>query len=170
MSTTPSEYSTLRPWLLKVAWSMTFPSGIEDLAQEGWVEAWKAEQRYNPAVGTTLIGWIKHCAYQKMLAKSRRTKYKENIVPIGDLDLLDSASWLEATELAYHEGEILKALNELTPRQREYVVLRFWGHYHTTELKEVFGYDPQGLWSNSKNGAKKKLRESLAHLEFRIAD
>ncbi len=161
-----TEYSTLKPWLYKVAWSMTSASNIEDLAQEGWIAAWKAEKSYDPSYGTTLIGWVKHCAYQKMQSKLRPVLYKEKLVPVEDVDLevLDSSRLLFEVDMSYHNGEILKALNELTPRQREYVVLRFWGHYKHKDLKEFFGYDPQGLWSSPKNGAKGKLQKSLAHL------
>lgn len=78
--------------------------------------------------------------------------------------LLAAADLIDSIQLAYHRGEILKALNLLAPAQKRYVVLRFWCGYVTGELKTVFGYDPSSLWTSQKNGARLKLREELLHL------
>jgi DNA-directed RNA polymerase specialized sigma24 family protein len=63
--------------------------------------------------------------------------------------------------LAYHEGEIAEAIGDLTPRQQEFVRLRFWEGLSFPELTEYFGYEPNGLLAS----ARKKLRERLRHLK-----
>ena len=78
----------------------------------------------------------------------------------------DQRADTEAADLAYHDDEIKAALSKLTPQQRRYVAARFWEDMTTAEMKdEVFGYDPSALWNAKGNGAKRKLREALAHLE-----
>lgn len=75
-------------------------------------------------------------------------------------DLTDAADVLEQVIEGYHEGRILEAIGELTPAQRRYVMLRFWGGLGTTELTEEFGYEPRGIW----RGARERLRPLLADL------
>lgn len=78
----------------------------------------------------------------------------------------DTPDDTESAELAYHDDELCAALARLTPQQQRYVTARFWEGMTTAEMKaEVFGYDPSALWNAKGNGAKRKLRESLAHLE-----
>lgn len=78
--------------------------------------------------------------------------------------LLAAADLIDSIQLAYHRGEILRALDALTPAQKRYVVLRFWCGYVTSELTTVFGYEPGALWTSKRNGAREKLRCELAHL------
>lgn len=78
--------------------------------------------------------------------------------------LLSTADLTDSISLAYHRGEITRALDSLTLAQKKYVVLRFWCGYQSTDLTQVFGYDPKGLWDNKSSGARVKLREALAHL------
>ena len=63
-------------------------------------------------------------------------------------------------ELAYHHGEIAQALDGLTPREREYVFLRFWCGWKLPQMREHFGYEPSALWRK----ARPKLTLALAHL------
>jgi DNA-directed RNA polymerase specialized sigma24 family protein len=84
----------------------------------------------------------------------------------GFENLLSAADLVDAIMLAYHRGDIMRALDSLSPAQKRYVVLRFWCGYQGAELKTVFGYDPSALWNSKKNGAKEKLRSELVHLIF----
>lgn len=70
----------------------------------------------------------------------------------------------EGVIMAYHHGEIAQALDSLTPRQREYVELRFWRGMEHPELEAHFGYNPGSLWSAKKGGARVRLAKELAHL------
>lgn len=79
-------------------------------------------------------------------------------------NLLEAADLMQGVEMAYHRGEIAEAMSSLSPRQREYVYLRFWQGYNTGDLTRHFGYDPTtGMWSG-KEAARGKLRRELAHL------
>ncbi len=167
-----------RGWLRKVAVGLIGDHAlVEDLAQEGWVAMWRALPSYDPDRGA-LPGWLTDHAYWRMLklAGSRAWlgRPKQNLgrgslrdyteLPSSDSsvwELLAAADALDGVLLAYHRGQILEAISQLTPSQRRYVYLRFWCGYKTPDLTEAFGYDPSSLWHSSKNGARHKLRESL---------
>lgn len=78
----------------------------------------------------------------------------------SDFDLPTAGDALDALIAGYHDGRIAEALDELTPNQRRYVVARFWGGLATSELREMFGYDPAAVWRT----AKERLRPLLADL------
>lgn len=73
---------------------------------------------------------------------------------------LEGPGHLDGIEVAYHAGEIVRALDVLTPAQRRYVVARFWGGKNKAELTYLFGYDPASLWRD----AKPRLQTRLAYL------
>jgi hypothetical protein len=76
--------------------------------------------------------------------------------------LPDETDVLDSVLLAYHHGQIYRAISELTPAQRQYVAARFWQGMTTREMKdEIFGYDPSALWNSPRNGAKIKLASKL---------
>lgn len=153
-----------RPWLRKVAVRMTTPDLAEDLAQEGWIAIWRAVDLWDGRA--PLDWWLKRKAHGRMItcvARDWKTAKATQDVPTPDEDLL----WEQLTvdlgrvELAYHQGTLYAALAALTPREREYVFLRFWCGWKAPQMREHFGYEPNGLWRTSKI----KLTESLAPLE-----
>lgn len=73
---------------------------------------------------------------------------------------LEGPGHLDGIEVAYHAGEIVRALDVLTPAQRKYVIARFWGGQTKAELRDLFGYDPSSLWRT----AKPRLQDRLSYL------
>lgn len=171
-SLSPAEEAELlaryRPWLRTTAHNLLQGrprDHAQDLAQEGWIEMWKAAGERN-ALGKSapLDYWLKHRALQRMHQmlrdwygpqKQRQHTWVDDVTSVVELPTV-----MGQIELAYHHGEIMAAINELTAKQREYVVLRFWRDWGQAELAAHFGYKPGGLWSQ----AKPRLREALAHL------
>lgn len=151
-----------RPWLLKVAAGMTSPDRVDDLAQEGYIALWKAIKTWDGK--TPLDYWAKFKARGRMIEMVTvrwKTAKEAQYVPADDDWFAQALTVsLDGIELAYHEGEILQALNQLTPREREYVYLRFWRGLQKPQLVGHFGYEPNGLWRT----ARAKLQVSLAHL------
>lgn len=151
----------------------------DDLAQTGLVAMWKALDTYDPDKGS-LPSWLTMKADGAMKDALRPAPTKRQSsdslealltarAGSPDVDLTPEAlialpDLLDGIAKAYHCGEVAKALDVLTPKQREYVRLRFWEGMGTKELTVHFGYDPSGLWNSKKNGAKYKMREALAHL------
>jgi DNA-directed RNA polymerase specialized sigma24 family protein len=158
----------------------------EDVAQEGRIAMWKAAEKYDPSKGP-LDMWLKaHARWRMKSVRGNRSWTGNDARPTlggresvvrsvaylsdlltddnGIVGMLEAADLLSGIEWAYHHGEIAVAMAELTPRQREYVFLRFWVGYQLPQMRDYFGYDPQGLWSSPKNGAKTRLRARLSHL------
>lgn len=158
-------------WLKAVAISMRNKEGVtgpDDLVQEGYIAMWNALKSFDPMKGQ-LDYWLKFKARGAM--NSYLTKHKAERGLVEEATEFDTSESEQAfqidydgIELAYHEGEICAAVSRLSPQQQKYVQLRFWDGLKGQELVKAFGYDPQALWSSSRNGAKKKLRGDLAHL------
>jgi RNA polymerase sigma factor (sigma-70 family) len=136
----------------------------EDLTQIGMIALWEAEQSFEASRGS-LPHWLTFKARGVMKdairQRAKHAAYKNTAPEEALLDIqADCGSAMDRVIAAYHEGEVAKALDLLTDRQREYVRLRFWEGKGTAEMIEHFGYDPRGVW----RGAKQKLVPALEHL------
>ena len=143
----------------------------DDLVQHGLIAMWKALDSFDESKGA-LPAWLTFKASGAMKDALRpRVKHVQHL----DLDqvvrpeftpeaCIEYPDLLQGLERAYHAGEVARALDALTPKQREYVRLRFWEGAGPAQMRAHFGYDPQALWSSKRNGAKYKLQERLAHL------
>lgn len=134
----------------------------EDLVQIGRIAIWRAAGTYDAGRGSA-PAYLTMRAHGSMLdalrARQKHALYDLVYEPVTD----DRPAPVDLEDLliaAYHAGEIALALAELTPQQRKYVYLRFWGERTTQELTDEFGYGPSGVWA----GAKKKLARRLMHL------
>jgi RNA polymerase sigma factor (sigma-70 family) len=78
--------------------------------------------------------------------------------------VLAAADVLEAVSLAYHEGEIVRAIAGLNERDREYVVLRFWGGMTEMEIAARLQVDRKALASRWARTIRPVLHERLSHL------
>lgn len=155
------DLESFRPWLLKVAQSLVGPKEAEDVAQEGWLYMWRTEGQHNPALSPKNY-WMKQKAYSRMLNVRRSLKNKmDKVVFVEEYEDPLMMEWLRPDlENIYHNREVLAAIMALTPREREYVYLRFWRGYQMPQLREHFGYEPNAAWTL----AKRKLQKSLSHL------
>lgn len=161
----------LRPYLLTVARGLTKDPGMQqDLAQEGWIAAWRTLGRgaawANPeSIAKKAAVWRMTSVVSRgeTFGHSRKNYTKTTEVPV-DSFTIHPATIERQLELAYHHGEINEAIESLSPRQREYVKLRFWRGMQKPELTTHFGYEPSRLWSR----AKPKLKEQLGHLQERL--
>lgn len=149
--------------LMGQEWRTGLGMDSDDLAQIGAIAMWEAEQTFDESKGA-LPAWLTFKATGAM-KDALRPREKHNLVDarveIEADDLVDSNDALQAVIEAYHSGEILAAISQLTPRQKEYVARRFWGEWTTQDFKREWGYDPRGVWA----GARPKLAEKLAHLQ-----
>ena len=135
----------------------------------GWTECvacWRTgtATRTRPARTAPLDWWLKRCAATRMRQVTRNwltAKNTQHVFAPEIHEQLHLASLLPDMELAYHHGEIMSALAQLTPRERRYVVLRFWCGYNYPDTYKDFGHNTSSIWIS----ARKKLRAALAHLE-----
>ena len=157
--------ASYRPWLRAVAATMTTPDRSEEWAQEGWIALWKAWKSW-PGDGDLDV-WCKSAARRRMLSMLRDSRAAKRDLRVtqltGDLSaVIEPSRRVDAAALAYHADEIAEALDRLTPRQRQYVVLRFWNEWTRTELDQHFHTRNSGaMWQTSRP----KLAAALAHLK-----
>lgn len=158
----------LRPWILKVAWGLSRdPEVIQDLAQEGWIAAWRSipkatDNPYSMAKKAALwrMSSIIH-SNEKTFGSEHRSQGSAGAPPTPTDDIPQFGVLENYIELAYHYNEINQAVEELAPKQKEYVRLRFWGGFDTPELKTHYGYEPSTIWQM----AKRNLNAKLEHLK-----
>jgi RNA polymerase sigma factor (sigma-70 family) len=166
----------------------------DDLVQEGRIAMWKALTTYDPSKGA-LASWLTTAAKMRMRDCIKREYWTgtparyghggkvpddgTTVMSLMDDDLtltavLEAADLLEAVEISYHRGEILRAIGALSVNQRRYVVYRFWLGWDPNSrqqtggpsLAEVIGVKhPHILWGQKDRGARDRLREKLLHLE-----
>lgn len=166
----------------------------DDAVQEGRIELWRTyretgstEQATARAsvrmkavalnVGVRMTGEApreRYTAPQESDSLDRQVSREFGHLTLGDL--IEAAEALDDVEWAYHHGEILAALDALTPKQRQYVYARFWcgidmpagsrneGVKQAKEQNPILRRDV--LWTGNKTtvGAKQRLAEALEHL------
>lgn len=71
---------------------------------------------------------------------------------------------LEKVEVSYHDGEIAQAISSLSPRQRAYVMQRFWGGRTHSEIGAEVGQSPNELSNEWITVIKPMLEEALQGL------
>jgi RNA polymerase sigma factor (sigma-70 family) len=161
-----------RHWLTLKAADLTADKELQkDLAQEGWIEMWKALKTFNEKRGS-LPSWLTMKARGRMYdylrtgGRTNRTGRGGATVAIpAPADKFEEIAETEQTfEEAYHKGEIWSAVDSLPKRQREYVRLRFYLGILPKEMVDYFGYEPNALWKY----AKPVLKERLSHLDSSI--
>lgn len=114
-------------------------SDLQDLKQEGRVTMWRALETYDDSKGA-LPSWLTKAAEMRMKDLARghgqpfgreATRGVREVDPGGSIDALEDdqvEALLGHVAEEIHDGEILRAIREtLTPKQQEYVFLRFWG-------------------------------------------
>lgn len=153
-----------RPWLRVTAANMT-SDDPESLSQEGWVAIWRALPDYDGRA--PFEPWVKTVARNRMRNVIRDSHAARRDIRRVDhypdvADVCDVAIDLAGVEMAYHHGEIRAAIDALNPRQREYVLARFWGGLTYNELNARFETKQSNaaIWKR----VRRQLAEQLAHL------
>ncbi len=179
MSNTLAHYRPMIERMAKSIRRVNASTNWEDIAQEGFIEVWKMLDK-----GETRQGVILKAARNRMISQlihfrdfkhpgvSNFFAMEAHATTVGEGVGIEHSVWadLQATDdvesvyTAYHEGEIGRALEALTPNQRKYVHMRFYEGKTHAEIEAVFGYNPGCVWSDKKHGAREKLRTELAHL------
>ena len=159
-------------WLRQQALTIS-PSGdqVEDLMQEGRIAMWQSLSRYDPEKGS-LASYLTTAAYYRMgsCLKEHRwtgsqklsTKFVHRVpaVPLNEVPT-EEVPFPSSADISYHEKEIRESINQLSPRQRQYIEGRF---YTDLPSKDNISH---GVWdgTNTSVGAKAILRNKLKHLE-----
>lgn len=146
----------------------------QDAVQEARVAVWLTLAKHPQATRSYLdqaASWriISHLRGEAQTGESRTLhgphKQPEPSFTTEDVATeLAAPDALEAANLAYHQGEIMRAIAELPQVHREYVVLRFWGDLSRDEIGRALRRNPGNLATTWKHQIQPQLAKSLAHL------
>jgi RNA polymerase sigma factor (sigma-70 family) len=181
-------------WLHSVANRLSGPADPrhDDLVQEGRVAMWHALRKHDPSKGS-LPSWLTKAAEMRMknlawgkgqptghearrgVVEAKATASTDEMVEEGVEALLGAVQALTGVEYAYHHGEIMQAINDLSPMQRRYVYARFWlGIEPSSAVPGTVAFKKEHwpeigkthLWAGStaQVGAKERLATALAHM------
>lgn len=177
-----------RKWLLAVANRLVatskggrgedYEGRVQDLAQEGYIAMWRALDSFDPERGA-MASWLVKAAELRMNDVVRRgsvfgrpeqrgTVRIEDRAEINGLETVDQDElerrigvWLnEGIALAYHRGQVQRAIGRLTRDEQRYVVMRFWEGKSNPEIDPHVQGNVSWLWKTARG----KLREELRHL------
>lgn len=129
----------------------------EDLVQEATLRMWhhQAERGGGPPDLPLMFSTIRFCGLNLHRSESRRKKREESIIYLNDFQDV----WLDPVLEEDEEAMILReAVQKLSPKLREVVVMKFWGGLTFLQISEALAI--------SQNTAASRYRyamEQLAH-------
>jgi DNA-directed RNA polymerase specialized sigma24 family protein len=143
---------SFRPWLRAVAKNMTRSNSdrCEELAAEGWVAIWLAVKHHSDRNFDMTSPFLKTVALNKMRSIIRGWTAQCR-------DISNRVLVVEDTNPSVWDGLFVE---HLSPGERKYVLLKYWGGLTDTEMIQHFGYRPKTIGTS----AHKKLKKELAHL------
>lgn len=190
-------------WLRRVATSLVGPTDhrLHDVMQEGRIRLWRTwkdlagdPQRIPAAYNRARLRMTEIAMKTRTVlpvgALSTQRRYEPKVVaslsdPLPEAleDLLAAVDSLDGIEIAYHHGEIQRAISHLTPAQQRYVYARFWcgmdpadGMHMNPGMREARANNRflrrDEHWTGRSaspttralTGAKQRLAEDLSHL------
>ncbi len=127
----------------------------EEVTQETYLDAWRQADRYEPGRGAA-VAWLLAIAHRRAVdrvrsvgASTRRdTRYAVEERPYDVT--------AEQAERSVERQQVMRALDELTPAQREAIALAYFGGHTHTEVARILDL-PVGT-------AKTRIRDGLARL------
>ena len=119
-------YRELAPKLLLFArqW-VASPADAEDVVQAAFVKFWRRQPQAQPEHYPLLYSAVRTCALDFRRSGERRTRREAN--PDAGVLREDATFFDHAVEQREEAALVEIALRELSPEQREVVVLRVWG-------------------------------------------
>jgi RNA polymerase sigma-70 factor (ECF subfamily) len=113
----------------------------EDITQDAMLTALTSLDKYSPRSGTRFVAWLTTIAVNTTRRRFRRRR--PELTATGELpDVAGTGSELgDDIDLARQRAALLRALAELTPREREIVSLRYGSDLNASEIAAQFGME-----------------------------
>ena len=132
------------------------PAQSEEVVQEVFLEAWRQAPRFDPERGTAR-GWVVTMAHRRAVDRVRASQAstaRDERAGVRELPPYDSVS--EEVQVLLERDEVRRALQSLTPLQREAVGLAYYGGRTQKEIADELEV-PLGT-------VKTRLRDGLIRL------
>ena len=136
----------------------------EDLVQEAIVRMWNHQQQHGaePPDLPLVFSTIRFCGLNHHRSETRRRKREESVIYLNDFQDV----WLDPVLEDDEEAMILrKAIEKLSSKLREVVVLKFWGGLTFLQISETLAISP-----NTAASRYRYALEQLAHELRRIKE
>ncbi len=143
------------------------PEAVHDLVAAGWLEIIGASSRFDPAVGRAVPWMIGVFANLANDDRRRRAREREALNRLAGQRVLgsDDVSRLEeAIDAARLTPRVLRALNDLPPREREAFELVAFGGIEQEEAARSLGVAPS-TFRMRLSRARRKLRMATVIVE-----
>lgn len=147
---------------MKMLFSAAYRLGVdreqaEDIVQDTMLKIWEKADQWKPDKGAAVRTWLYRIAYNRAVDVRRKEK---NTVDVEDQNL----SAPEQTDLAIEDSErvthVRKAINDLSDRQREALVLCHYQGLSNAEAADVMETSVKGI-EGLLVRARKTLYEDL---------
>lgn len=142
-----------------VARSMVGPELVSDVVQQTFVKAWKASSSFDPT--RDLAPWLYSIARRTAIDAMRREGRPTASAHEPEVDVAVTPLSFERT---WEKYEVRRALDQLSPEEREVVRLSHLVGMPHSEIAERLGL-PIGTVKSRSNRAMKRLAVALGHLE-----
>ena len=132
------------------------PAQSEEVVQEVFLEAWRTAARFDPTRGSARA-WVVTMAHRRAVDRVRASQAssdRDEKVGVRELPPYDSVS--EEVVVMLEQDEVRRALDSLTPLQREAIDLAYFGGRTHREISEDLEV-PLGT-------VKTRLRDGLIRL------
>jgi len=132
-------------------------SQAEEVAQEIFLDIWRRASRFNPSRGSA-TSWIMTITHRRSVDRVRQSeaaRVRDQKASVGSFDR-DVDSVAEAVVHNSELTEVRDCLDDLTPLQRESIVLAYFGANTQREVGELLGVSLPSI--------KTRLRDGLIRL------
>jgi RNA polymerase sigma-70 factor (ECF subfamily) len=136
---------------------VTVHEDAEDAVQDGFVRAWQAIERFDPAQGFS--AWLNRIVANAALDITRRRKVRST----EELSDALRAPFRDPAQDAELKSRLAEALAQLPERARSVIVMHDIEGFTHVEIGEMLGI-PGGTARSDLHHARQKLRELLKNL------
>jgi RNA polymerase sigma factor (sigma-70 family) len=158
-------YDAYRVRIYRLAYALLGDGGdAEEVMQDVMVYVLNHLDRYDPQ-RATLITWLHMITVSRCRDRGRRKRLPR--VPLGDWEgegggIAAPGTGPEGTAVARESRhELRRALDQLSPKLREAIVLRYWGQHTYQEIGQILGC-PLSTAQSRVRLAYERLRELLS--------
>lgn len=112
---------------------------VKDGIQELFTKFWTQREMLHPVekVGFYLFRSFRNLLFQRLEANSKRVGLDVDSIDNQWNDLAVDLTWIETELVEERRQSLHKAINQLSPRQREVVLLRFFQSLEPKEIAEI---------------------------------
>ncbi|WP_432542359.1 ECF RNA polymerase sigma factor SigK [Kineococcus sp. SYSU DK002] len=132
----------------------------EEVVQEVYLEAWRTAARFDPARGSAR-GWIVTMAHRRAVDRVRAAEAssrRDEVVGYQEVPPYDSVS--EEVQVLVEREEVRRALDSLTPLQREAIALAYYGGRTHRQIADDLDL-PLGTVKTRLRDGLTRLRDTL---------